>query len=138
MQLFKQGITNLQAGVDYYNKLIDELKANGIEPLVTLYHWDLPAVFRSIGGWCNRSMVGYFNDYARFCFQTFGSKVRYWITLNEPAIVMLRHPFYMYGYIRNKTEMSILRYRTAHNQILGHAKVRIKADNKLELALILP
>jgi len=111
-----------QAGVDYYNKLIDELKVNDIEPLVTLYHWDLPEVFRAIGGWTNRSMVDYFNDYARFCFDQFGSKVKYWITLNEPAIVMLRHPLYMYGYIQNKTKMSILRYRTAHNQILGHAK----------------
>lgn len=111
-----------QLGVDYYNNLIDELKKNNIEPLVTLYHWDLPDVFRSIGGWTNRSMVDYFDNYAQFCFDKFGSKVKYWITLNEPAIVMLRHPFYMFGYISNKTKLSTLRYRTAYNQILGHAK----------------
>ena len=118
----------MQAGVDYYNKLIDELKANGIEPLVTLYHWDLPAAFMGMHGWTNRSMVDYFNDYARFCFEQFGSKVKYWITLNEPAVVMLRHPYYMYGFITNKTELSILRYRTAQNQILGHAKVKVTVN----------
>ena len=111
-----------QLGVEYYNKLIEELKKNNIEPLVTLYHWDLPEVFRAIGGWTNQSMIDYFNDYARFCFEKFGDKVKYWITLNEPAVVMLRHPFYMFGFISNKTKLSTLRYRTAHNQILGHAK----------------
>ena len=111
------------AGVEYYKRLIAELSRNKIEPLVTLYHWDLPEVFRAIGGWTNRSMIDYFHDYARFCFETFGDQVKYWITLNEPAIVMLRHPLYMYGNIKNKTKLSILRYRTAHNQILGHATV---------------
>lgn len=132
-----------QLGVDYYNKLIDELKKNDIEPIVTLYHWDLPEVFRAIGGWTNRSMVDYFNDYARFCFDAFGGKVKYWITLNEPAIVMLRHPFYMFGFISNKTKLSTLRYRTAHNQILGHAKAyqtykenfQAKQGGKVTLAL---
>ena len=112
-----------KAGVEYYKSVIEELRANNIEPLVTLYHWDLPEVFQAIGGWTNRSMIDYFHDYARFCFDTFGNEVKYWITLNEPAIVMLRHPFYMYGNIPNKTKLSILQYRTAHNQILGHAKV---------------
>ncbi|KAJ7375341.1 glycosylceramidase [Desmophyllum pertusum] len=88
-------------------------------------------------------MIGYFHDYARFCFKTFGNKVKYWITLNEPAITMLRHPYYMYGYIRNKTKLSILRYRTAHNQILGHAKAyqtykkdyKAQQGGKISLAL---
>lgn len=74
-------------------------------------------------------MVDYFNDYARFCFDNFGSKVKYWITLNEPAVTMLRHPLYMYGNIQNKTKLSILRYQTAHNQILGHAKVRLNSNS---------
>lgn len=132
-----------QPGVDYYNNLIDELKKNDIEPLVTLYHWDLPEAFRAFGGWTNRSMIGYFHDYARFCFKTFGGKVKYWITLNEPAITMLRHPLYMYGLIGNKTKLSILRYRTAHNQILGHAKAyqtyknnyKAQQGGKISLAL---
>lgn len=86
--------------------------------------------FHAIGGWTNRNIVGYFHDYARFCFDTFGSKVKYWITLNEPAIVMLRQPLYMYGYIQNKTKLSVLRYRTAHNQILAHAKVRVTGKGR--------
>lgn len=108
-------------GIDYYNKLLDELKANNIEPLVTLYHWDLPAGFRDIGGWLNESMVGYFNDFAKVCFKSFGSKVKKWLTINEPLVIMERHPFYMKGIISNKTELSILQYRTMHNLILGHA-----------------
>ncbi|CAH1230913.1 LCT [Branchiostoma lanceolatum] len=64
-----------QDGVDYYNRLIDELIANGIAPMVTLYHWDLPqALHEKYGGWMNEAIVDDYHNYATFAFQTFGDR----------------------------------------------------------------
>jgi len=75
-----------QQGVDFYNKVFNALLAKGIQPWVTLYHWDLPAALSNkseTGGWLNPDIVNKFNDYADFCFKTFGDRVKHWITLNE-------------------------------------------------------
>ena len=72
-------------GVAFYHSLIDELRANGIEPYVTLYHWDLPLALQksTLKGWLDRSIVPLFKDYAKLCFKEYGSKVKYWVTFNE-------------------------------------------------------
>jgi beta-glucosidase len=71
-------------GFDYYNRLIDALLAAGIEPAVTLYHWDLPEPLQQDGGWPNRETAYRYLDYSRTCFEALGDRVNMWITMNEP------------------------------------------------------
>jgi beta-glucosidase len=76
-------------GVAHYDRLIDGLLERGVEPLVTLYHWDLPQSLEDEGGWLNRNTVERFAEYAATCFDAYGDRVRRWITINEPWIVGL-------------------------------------------------
>ncbi|KAF7267971.1 hypothetical protein GWI33_018847 [Rhynchophorus ferrugineus] len=72
------------AGIAYYKNLIAALKANNIEPLVTMHHWDIPTVLEDLGGFLNSDMQEWFLDYARFLFETFGEDIKDWVTFNEP------------------------------------------------------
>ncbi|GAA0357103.1 GH1 family beta-glucosidase [Bacillus horti] len=73
-----------EKGVQYYHKLVDELLKHGIEPMCTLYHWDLPQVLQDQGGWDNRETITAFEEYASFMFKEFNGKVKRWLTINEP------------------------------------------------------
>jgi len=110
-----------QAGVDYYNNLINELLAAGITPAVTLYHWDLPQALQEHGGWLNSTVADWFEEYARFCYTEFGDRVKFWITLNEPRETSLQ------GYGGGTMAPGIIglgttTYVAAHNQIRAHAR----------------
>lgn len=75
-----------QAGIDHYIKVIDYCLSLGIEPWITLYHWDLPQALEDKGGWTNRSIVDWFSNYVKICADAFGSRVKHWMVMNEPAV----------------------------------------------------
>lgn len=74
------------AGVDFYERLIDGLLTRGIKPVATLYHWDLPSELQAVGGWQNKDIYGYFSDYADQMSRKFGDRVAMWATFNEPWV----------------------------------------------------
>lgn len=74
-------------GLDFYKRLVDELLEADIEPIATLYHWDLPASLDYHGGWLNRDIAGWFADYATVMYRALDRRVRKWITLNEPWVI---------------------------------------------------
>ncbi len=117
-----------QAGLDFYGKLIDELLANGIEPMVTLYHWDLPAALDDRGGWLNPDIADWFTDYARILFKAFDGRVKSWATLNEPWVVT--DGGYMHGTLapghRNLHEAALV----SHNLMRAHGRA-VKAYREI-------
>lgn len=72
------------AGVAYYHRLIDACLELGLQPYITLYHWDLPQALESKGGWCHRGVIFAFEEYVRICMREYGHKVKHWIIMNEP------------------------------------------------------
>ena len=73
-------------GIDYYNRVIDFLLECNIKPWVTLYHWDLPHALDLKGGWANRDIVPWFEEYTALCAQNFGDRVTDWMVMNEPSV----------------------------------------------------
>ncbi|XP_035664645.1 lactase-phlorizin hydrolase-like [Branchiostoma floridae] len=157
-----------QDGIDYYNRLINELKANDIEPMVTLFHWDLPQGLQvsstsvhsdklqsasvwyqdRYGGLLNNNTTNstvihdLFGDYARFCFQNFGDRVKFWITFNDPWIITLEG-YGIGNYPPQHSDPAEGQYIAGHNIILSHAKAyhiysdefRAAQNGKVSIAL---
>ena len=71
-------------GIEFYHRILDTCKKYGIEPYVTVYHWDLPQYWEELGGWLNPEVCEAFAHYAKICFENFKDKVKYWVTFNEP------------------------------------------------------
>lgn len=108
-------------GIKYYHDVIDELLANGIEPMVTIYHWDLPQEFQKIGGWLNPKIVDYYEEYAKFVFENYGDKVKYWITINEPfQICEFGYEIAIYAPHLNISGTG--GYLCGHHVLLAHAR----------------
>lgn len=73
-------------GIDFYNRVIDRCLEQGIQPWITLYHWDLPQALQQRGGWTNRDVIQWFAHFAECCLRYFGDRVKHWMVLNEPMV----------------------------------------------------
>ncbi|HCM28789.1 MAG: beta-glucosidase [Treponema sp. GWB1_62_6] len=111
------GETN-PAGIAYYKRLIAALLEAGIEPVLTLYHWDLPQSLEDSGGWTNRATAEAFAEFARTCYREFGPSVRRWITLNEPFCAA--YLGYLYGTHAPGIRDAGTAYRAVHHLNLAH------------------
>jgi beta-glucosidase len=108
------------AGLDFYDRLVDALGEAGIEPFLTLYHWDLPAALDDRGGWLNPDSPAWFADYARAVYDRLGDRVRSWTTLNEPWVVI--DGGYMVGPMAPGHRSVFEAPRAAHHLMRAHAE----------------
>ncbi len=109
-----------EKGMSFYRTLIGLLVKNGIKPAVTLYHWDLPQKLQDMGGWANRQVVDYFEQYAGYVFSQLGDIVPIWITFNEPYCSAFT------GHWIGRHAPGIKDFKTAllvsHHLLLAHGK----------------
>lgn len=109
-------------GVAFYHDLIDECLKQGIEPYVTLHHFDTPLPLHVAGDWLSREMIDAFVEYAKFCFAEYGTKVKKWITINEPASTA--QAAYIMGSFPPNIKYDIPKaIQAMHNQMVAHARV---------------
>ncbi|HPR40024.1 MAG TPA: GH1 family beta-glucosidase [Oscillospiraceae bacterium] len=126
------------AGLAYYSDVVDALLAAGIEPCVTLYHWDLPAALEAEGGWRNRKTAEAFGAFAEAVAERFAGRVKLWVTLNEPQCAV----GYGYGSGTNAPGLQLTDEELAvcyHNQLIAHGLAarairRFCPDAKIGLA----
>lgn len=123
-------------GLDFYSRLVDALLENGIEPLLTLYHWDLPAALDDKGGWLNRDCADWFAEYGDVLYRALDGRVKKWITLNEPWVIT--DGGYLHGALapghRSKYETPI----ASHNLMRAHgaAVQAYRATGAHEIGLV--
>lgn len=106
--------------VEFYNRVIDELIANDIEPFVCLYHFDMPLEMQTIGGFESRKVVEAYVEYARQCFELFGDRVKKWFTFNEPIVPVEG------GYLYNFHYPNVVDFKraaqVAYHTMVAHAR----------------
>ncbi|KAG5679623.1 hypothetical protein PVAND_009183 [Polypedilum vanderplanki] len=116
-------------GIEYYNNLINELILNRIEPVVTMFHWDLPQYLQNLGGFVNPLITKYFEFYANVLFENFGDRVKIWITFNEPTLYCIGE----YGEGRSGSYIKapgVGEYLCGHHLLISHANVYHLYKNK--------
>lgn len=105
-------------GLDFYDRLVDRICAANIEPLLTLYHWDLPQALQNEGGWDNRITAYAFADYAALMVKRFGDRVKYWTTFNEPSVIAFD------GHLTGEHAPGVkdqrMAYQVAHHLLVAH------------------
>ncbi len=106
------------AGLDFYDRLIDGLLEAGIEPLCTLYHWDLPAALDDRGGWLNPDIADWFADYGQVLFEKFDGRVKRWGTINEPWVIV--DGGYLHGVLAPGHRSAFEAVIAGHNVLRAH------------------
>ncbi|SCG49111.1 GH1 family beta-glucosidase [Micromonospora coxensis] len=124
------------AGLDFYERLVDDLLAAGIDPVATLFHWDLPQPLEDAGGWLHRDTAARFAEYADLVAARLGDRVKLWITLNEPFIHMsLGHATGVHAPGRF---LLLDAFPVAHHQLLAHglavAALRARSSSPVAIA----
>jgi beta-glucosidase len=132
------GEVNAQ-GVDYYKRLIAGLRERGIEPLATLYHWDLPQPLEDAGGWPRRETAERFAEYAAIVTRELGDGVSRWITINEPFVVA-NHGYRIGVHAPGLTDQAAAAAAT-HHLLLGHGlaaqamRAELNSDSQVGITL---
>ncbi len=109
-----------QKGLDFYDRLVDELLASGLAPFVTLFHWDTPQALEDAGGWPSRDIVGAFEEYVEVVAGRLGDRVGHWITHNEPWVVSwVGHGWGHHAPGRTSDADALA---TAHHLLLSHGR----------------
>ncbi|MDR3612708.1 MAG: GH1 family beta-glucosidase [Candidatus Obscuribacterales bacterium] len=109
-----------EKGLDFYDRLVDTLLQNGIEPYLTLYHWDLPQRLQTTGGWLNRDTGDNFADYAAVMAKRLGDRVQSWTTFNELEVIVAGYTGTGLAPGLNQPETGV---QTGHNLLVAHGKV---------------
>ncbi|MDO3410956.1 glycoside hydrolase family 1 protein [Saccharibacillus sp. CPCC 101409] len=124
-------------GIEFYSNLIDELLKYGIEPIVTLYHYDMPVwVDEKYGGWYDRGIIDAFDRYARTCFEAFGDRVTYWLSINEQNMQICYGKWL--GVCKNEETWLHDQWKVNHIMNLCHAKAVVACHELVEGGLIGP
>ncbi|MDO4253621.1 MAG: family 1 glycosylhydrolase [Kocuria sp.] len=113
-----------QEGLAFYDQLLDELEKHGIEPLVTISHYETPLhLAREYDGWTDRRLIGFYERYARVLFERYGSRVKYWLTFNEINAIM-HAPLMAGGIMTPKDQLSTQDlYQAIHHELVASARV---------------
>lgn len=124
------------AGLGFYERLVDTLLEQGIEPMLTLYHWDLPAALDRVGGWLNPASADWFAEYARILFKALDDRVKLWVTLNEPWVVI--NDGYLKGVLAPGQRNLFAAPRATHNLLRAHAKAvqTYRAEGRHQIGLV--
>lgn len=118
-----------EAGIKFYSDLIDELLKNGIEPMVTLFHWDYPYALHCKGGWLNDESSNWFAEYAKVVAERFSDRVKYWMTINEPQM-FIGFGYAMGNFAPFQTHTDDALIQMSKNVFLAHGKaVKVLREN---------
>lgn len=130
-----------QAGLDFYDRLIDEVIADGMEPIVTMLHYEIPInITLKYGGFNNRQVIDLFTKYGETLLEHFGHKVRYWIVINQINLVHIE-PFNSTGICVDQVDnFEEAKFQAIHNQMVASARIVKKAhelDPDLQIGTML-
>ncbi|MEC0180770.1 glycoside hydrolase family 1 protein [Paenibacillus peoriae] len=137
-RIYPQGAGEVnQKGIAFYRSLIDELCKYGIEPIVTMYHFDLPYALEERGGWSNRETIDAFEQYAKTLFENFGDRVKYWLTINEQNMLIL-HPGAIGTLDTSLGNPQKVLYQQNHHMLVAQARAMVLCHDMLPNAKIGP